>query len=147
MSYLRYKIKYKIIKIMSDLDCLLSLSLCCFACKECTECIDDTSSPNSYKKIEEKKEDEKKENLNVIFFYDQNDKRIDANINRIIFYEEYQKGYYNEYDIDKNILFIKNKNNNIKDISSIINFIHSNNGLSLKNNDKKWFPKYIWVYN
>ena len=92
---------------MSDLDCLFSLSLCCFACKECTECID-TSSPNSYKKIEEKKEDEKKEKLNVIFFYDQNDKRIDTNINRIIFYEEYQKGYYNEYDINKNILFIQN---------------------------------------
>jgi len=100
---------------------------------------------NSYKKIDDEKE---KDVLKVIFFYDENDNRIDKNINRIIFYEEYKKGYYNhnnKCDANKNILLIQNKNNDIKEISSIINFIHSNKGLSLNNN--KWFPKYIWVYN
>jgi hypothetical protein len=109
-------------------------------------CIND-----SYIKQEEEKEKEK-DLINVIFLYDQSDEKIDHNINKIIFYDEYIKGYYDDYiDYDeykREILLIYNKNN-IKNIVTIINYIHKNKGLNLKINKKymKWIPKEIWVFN
>jgi hypothetical protein len=90
----------------------------------------------------------KEEEFQVLFLYNQSDEKIDMNIHQIVFYEEYLKGYYDEFNPnDKKILLIYN--HNIKDIihlSQIINSIHMNNGLLIKK-DKKWIPKQIWVFN
>lgn len=130
---------------MSELECFFSFFLCCHACESCID-INDNKNNDENKNLTFKEDIEA---LNVIFFYDKNDEKIDKNIDKIIFYDEYIKGYYDEYHFDPNkkqILLIYNKNN-IKDISTIINYIHINNGLSLKKETKKWVPKYIWIFN
>jgi hypothetical protein len=138
---------------MSEIECLLSS---CFCCLNFNECCVDYISHKSYKSIKDKK-DEKDDQMEVFFFYDETYERIDKNIHQIIFYEEYLQGYYssvsnisNIYNIsnisNKNILVIYNKNVSIiSNIVNIINNIHTNKGLSI--NNKKWFPKQIWIFN
>ncbi len=92
-----------------------------------------------------KQEIKDKKEMNITFFYDQSTEKIDKNIHRIIFYEEYKKGYYNEYLIDiekKDIILLYNKD--IRDITSIINYIYKN-GIMLKN--QKWQPKEVWIFD
>lgn len=122
-----------------------------FQCCGCI-CIDHNKDKN-IKNIKNIKNDEYKKiekELKVLFLYNQSDRKIDTHIHQIIFYEEYLKGYYDEYSFDPNlkkILLINNNLRDIKDISTIINHIHKNNGLSIKNNETKWIPEQIWVFN
>lgn len=136
---------------MSEIECLLSSCFCCF---NFCECIDSSnkSHTSSYQSLKEEKDNNQ---INIVFFYDETDERIDKNINQIIFYEEYLQGYYtlNNTDLknrnNKNILVIYNKQNtntpNITNIVNIINNIYTNKGLII--NNQKWLPKQIWIFN
>lgn len=132
---------------MSEIECFLSLSLCCFQCGECynnTNNTNNTNTDNNYYSISENKEQnyENLDNIKVLFIYNKSNEKIDKNIEKIIFYDEYLRGYYDKYNIEvdkKHILVIPNSQN----ISDIINIIHKNNGLTI--NKKKWIPKYILI--
>lgn len=128
---------------------LCSLSSCCV---DCSTNIEEKTPIKKYNQLNEIKEDktlDELKKLNVVFFYDNSDERIDKNIHRIIFYEEYIRGYYNEYSIDKttkNILLVYNRDSsNISNIITIVNNIHRDKGLTINNN--KWIPNEVWIYN
>jgi len=130
---------------------ILLCSCCCSCC-----CIEDNTNNvnnvNNVNKREYNKYSEYKteyttqdlDSVNVTFFYENKDLRVDQNINRIIFYEEYIKGYYNDYNESSSIkdILVLYKNN-ISNITNIINTIHMNKGLFI--NHKRWIPKNIWI--
>ena len=134
---------------MSEIEFLLSLSLCCFNCGECL------NTGNSSKKDEDK--EDKEDKITITFFYNEVSDKIDQNIHRIIFYEEYNNGFYDSYKNNiinilskKNILLINNKT--AEQVGKILDFIKTNKGLSFDSinsyllNTQKWTPENIWVF-
>jgi len=136
---------------MSEIELMLSCALCCFQCGECCK------EHNGYKGYKENNENKEllcqSKNIDVKIYHSdyndnkENDSIIDTNIHRIIFYNQYSKGYYDSF----NIIDIKNKdililfNETLENSLKTIDFIYANKGISFK--DGKWFPKNIWIFN
>lgn len=129
---------------MSQLD-MISLALFCFQCGECCkDCNDNKDCDKDYILMNNNK-------MEVTYFYNRSDPiskydhKIDENIHRIIFYNEYNTGFYESLEKldEKDILIIYNKN--AENVGKTIDYIYANKGLIFKN--KKWIPKKIWIFN